>query len=107
MVLTVWALGARVAKNISLSDVDIPEMPWGGQIMLIRCIDKSVRKNRGWEIAWINLYQTNAICVCWPQRILKSLVRPRVGGTDSGSLNSSFSTFNSKLYILVNLKLKH
>ena len=47
MVLTVWALGAKVAKNISLSDVDIPEMPRGGQIMLIRCIDRVSERTAG------------------------------------------------------------
>ena len=47
VVLTVWALGARVVKNISLSDVDIPEMPWGGQIMLIRCINRVSERTAG------------------------------------------------------------
>ena len=47
MVLTVWALGARVVKNISLSDVDIPEMPRGGQIILIRCLNRMSERTAG------------------------------------------------------------
>ena len=52
---------------------------------------QNVRKNRGWGIALINLYQTNASCDVLAAAHFKVIRETSGRGTDSDSLISSFS----------------